>query len=406
VVTSAPGGSSGPDQGALRAVTEELAAIPRLPTSAGERAAAELIAGRLRELGCDAAVERVPATSSYAWPIGLLSALGAVSALAGGRGRRALGAAGGILAAAAIADDISGGRRLFRAAVVPRRTAWNVVAQAGDPRARRTLVILAHHDAAPSGVVFSQRLQQWIAARHPRVLDAARSSPPLWWPVIAAPLLAAAGSALGRAGLRRTGLVGALLTVAAMADIGRRPAVPGANDNLSGVAALLEVARALRARPPEGLRVLLVSAGAEEALQEGIRGFARLHLPGLPRDATWFLNLDTVGSGRLVLLEGEGPLRLRDYQAEFKDLVAGCAAAEGIGVLRGLRSHNSTDSQVPSRHGHPVATLVSVDDHKLIPHYHLDSDTPEHVDYGCVAAAARLAEAVARNLVPWAASRA
>jgi hypothetical protein len=31
----------------------------------------------------------------------------------------------------------------------------------------------------------------------------------------------------------------------------------------------------------------------------------------------------------------------------------------------------------------------------LIPHFHLSSDTPDHVDYGCVADAARLVEAVA-----------
>src|SRR5205823_14479902 len=48
------------------------------------------------------------------------------------------------------------------------------------------------------------------------------------------------------------------------------------------------------------------SAGAEEALQEGIRGFARTHFAALPRRETWFLNVDTVGSGRLVLLEGKG----------------------------------------------------------------------------------------------------
>jgi len=196
----------------------------------------------------------------------------------------------------------------------------------------------------------------------------------------------------------RVGLAGALLACAAMVDIGRRPAVPGANDNLSGVAALAALARALRDRPLEGLRVLLVSAGAEEALQEGIRGFARAHFPRLPRGSTWFVNLDTIGSGRLVLLEGEGPLRMRDYRGGFKDFVARCAADEGISVLRGLRSHNSTDSEVPNRAGYPVATLVSIDHQKLIPHYHLNSDTPEHLDYGCVADAARLVEAVARAL--------
>jgi acetylornithine deacetylase/succinyl-diaminopimelate desuccinylase-like protein len=336
---------------ALRLLVERLAAIPRLPTSDGERAAARLVAARLRELGCEATVEQVPATASYAWPVGLLSA-GAAAAVAGRR-RRALGAIGGVLAAAAIADDISGGARWFRRAAVPRRTAWNVVGRIGDPRAARTLVLLAHHDAAPSGAVFDQRPARWVAGRFPAVVAAARSSLPMWWPVVAAPLLAAAGSALGSRRLRLAGLAGALAACAAMADIGRRPAVPGANDNASGVAALVAAAAALGRRPPPGLRVLLLSAGAEEALQEGIRGFAARHFPRLPVDATWFLNLDTVGSGRLVLLEGEGPLRLRDYRPGLKELVAGCADAEGVPLLRGLRSHNSTDGQTPDRGGYP-----------------------------------------------------
>jgi len=259
-------------------------------------------------------------------------------------------------------------------------------------------VILAHHDAAPSGVVFDQRAQEWLARRHPAVVEAMRSNPPLWWPVIAGPALVALGSVTGSRAMRWAGLVGTLGSLAAMVDIGRRPAVPGANDNLSGVAALVAVARAVAERPVEGLRVLLVSAGAEEALQEGIRGFARRHFPALPVDTTYVVNLDTVGSGRLVLLEGEGPVRMHDYDDAFKDLVAACAAEAGIPLLRGLRSRNSTDGIVPSRAGYPTATIVSVDRRKLIPHYHLDTDRPEHVDYGCVAAAAQLAEAVARAL--------
>jgi hypothetical protein len=39
-----------------------------------------------------------------------------------------------------------------------------------------------------------------------------------------------------------------------------------------------------------------------------------------------------------------------------------------------------------------------VDDRKLIPNYHLNSDTPENVDYQCVEEAVHLTEAVARYL--------
>jgi hypothetical protein len=133
-------------------------------------------------------------------------------------------------------------------------------------------------------------------------------------------------------------------------------------------------------------------------LQEGIRGFADRHFPRLARDRTWFINLETLGSGHLVLLEGEGPVRMRDYDAGFKDLVSAQAAALGIPLQRGLRLRTSTDSQVPNQHGYPVATLVSIDGQRQVPHYHLDSDLPEHVDFDCVSRAVTLAEAVIRAL--------
>ncbi|MBG0568536.1 M28 family peptidase [Actinoplanes aureus] len=382
----------------LRSAIERLAAIPRLPTSAGEQRAAEIIGAELSTCCSSVEIEPEPAYSSYAVPIGLLCGVALVSAWAGARGHRVVATVGGALAAAGIVDDVSGRRMAFRRCFLRPGTTQNVVAVTGDDRAEATLVVLAHHDAAPSGAVFDQRVQEWVSRHLPWLIARAKSNPPLWWPVVAGPALISLGSATGRTRWWRIGSVLTACSLAAMLDIARRPAVPGANDNLSGVAAVLALARALHAEPLRGLRVVLVSAGAEEALQEGIRGFARRHFPGLARDRTCFLNLDTVGSGRLVMLEGEGPIRMHDYDAAFRDLVADCAASEGIELVRGLRSRNSTDGAVPHRHGYRTATLVSVDDRKLIPHYHLDTDLPEHVDLGSVEQAARLAGAVAREL--------
>jgi hypothetical protein len=387
-----------PSAATLGEVIERLAVIPRLPASPGEREAAEILRDLLTDRGCAAVLESEPAYRSYAWPIGVLCAVGVASAVAAARGHRLLGAVGGAVAAYGIADDITGSRMLCRRTTMRSAVTTNVTAITGDADAERTLVVLAHHDAAPSGVVFGQKFPRWVAAKRPDLVEAMTSNPPLWWPVVAGPALVGLGSLFNRPGLRRAGLAACLGSLAAMVDVGRRPAVPGANDNLSGVAVLVALAEALAARPVRDLRVLLVSAGAEEALQEGIRGWAGRHFQNLPPDRTWFINVDTVGSGRLVLLEGEGPLRMRDYERSFKELVAGCAEAEKIPVLRGLRSHNSTDSAVPNRYGYPVATLVSVDDDKLIPHYHLDSDTPDHVDLECVAMATRIVESVARTL--------
>lgn len=273
-----------------------------------------------------------------------------------------------------------------------------MVASVGDPDAPRTLVLTAHHDAAPTGAVFDERAARWFATRYPHLLDKVNENPPMWWPVLAGPALVALGSAAGSKTLRRAGIGLSALSTAAFTQIGRSRAVPGANDNLSGVAVLIALAKTLREQPLDGVRVLLVSAGAEEALQEGIRGFARRHFPELDRERTWFLNLDTVGSGNLVLLEAEGPLRMEPYDVPFNNLISECATRNDIAVLTGLRSRSSTDGVVPNRYGYPTATLVSIDDQKLIPHYHLHTDLPENLDYTCVADACALAEATARAL--------
>lgn len=387
-----------PDEAGLRATVERLAFPGRGPTSQGEEEAARWIAGRISALGWPARVEEEEATASYAWPVAALCTLAAAGGLAAGRGRRLAGLLAGLAATAGIADDVSCGPQLVRRVFSARRTAFNVVAETGDPDAARALVVTVHHDAAPSGLVFDQTVQRWFAGRFPGVVERITQNPPMWWPVVAGPALVAAGSATGSAVMRRAGLAVSVVAAVALADIGTRPAVPGANDNLSGVAALVEIAGALRDRPVRGLRVLLVSAGAEEALQQGIRGFARRHFHYLAPERTWFLNLDTVGSGNLVLLEGEGPLWMEDYSPGLNDLVQRCAEEQGIAVKRGLRSRNSTDGVVPNRAGYPTATLVSVDDQKLLPDYHLPTDTPDTVDYRCVGDAALLAESVARTL--------
>jgi hypothetical protein len=386
-----------PDEAALRATVERLAAIERAPCSPGEREAAHLIADRLRAAGAAAEVEEVPAYGSYARPVGTLAGLAALAGAAGGR-LRPLGALGGAVAAAGIADEISGGRRYARGVLSPPRTACNVVAGIGDPRASRTLVVMAHHDAAPTGRLFDQTAARLLARRFPGPADRLTGSLPTWWPVMAGPLGVAAGSATGLAWLRRTGIALSALTVAAMADTARRRAAPGANDNLSGVSALIALAESLERRPLPGLRVLLFSAGAREALHEGARGFARRHFPALPTGSTWFLNLNTVGSGDLVLLDGEGPPRVKPYDTGFGDLIARCAVEQDIPLARGSCARAGTDAIVPHRHGYRTACLVSLDDRRLIPRHRLPTDLPEHVDYRCVADATQLAESVARAL--------
>ena len=389
----------------VREVIAALAPLERRAGSPGEEQAARWLSERLEHAGCDARIEEEQFLDGYARVIGSLAAAGALAGVAALRSRwRGAASVAGAAVTVAIADDISNGPRLFRRAAGRARSTWNVVARAGDADADRTLVVLAHHDAAPTGAIFDDRAQAAVADMFPGIIERIDTSLPMWWPMLAAPAAVAIGAATGRRGLTAAGVAGSLLGTAVFADIARSPICPGANDNLTAVAVLVALAERLRADPLQGLRVLLVSCGAEEVLQGGIHGFAARHFPTLDREHTWFLNLETLGSPKLILLEGEGPVVMEDYHDRtFRDLIARAAEDAGVPVRRGMRSRTSTDAVIPSRAGYPTATLCSMTRHKALSNYHKMSDTPENVDYRTVLQALVVTEALARKLAsnPW-----
>jgi len=395
------------DDGTVREVVEALAPLERRAGSEGELEAARWLVRRLERLDARVALEEEKFLDGWAGqlvPLGL-AGVAAGSVVLTGRARRLAGSIAAVCGAA-LADDVSNGTRLWRRATGTERTTQNVVAELGDPHAEQTLVVFAHHDAAQTGAIFDQSFQNWLSARFPTLLSRWDTSLPLWWPVVAGPALIALGAATRRRGLTAAGTLGCAGATALGLDIARSPVTQGANDNLSGVAAIVELAERLSAEPPNGLRVLLVSCGAEEVLQGGIYGFAARHFPQLDQTRTFMLGLDTVGSPELILLEVEGPFVMEDYPVRaFRDLIAHVAAQLGEPLRRGCRSRYSTDAVIPARAGYPTAMLCSWNPHtKLLANYHLETDVPENLDYRTVKRAASVVEAVARKLADKSAS--
>jgi peptidase M28-like protein len=396
IVTTAPP----VDENTLRDVVETLAPIDRTACSPGEREAAQWLAERLHAAGCGRVVlEDEPSWGAFPPTVIALGALGVTAAALAMRGRRVLGAAAATTSLLGLVDEVQNGPRVVRRALRRRRTTVNVVATAGDPHADRTLVVLAHHDAPQTGMFFDQTWQRTAWQIAPRFIGGLKTPPPQWWPGVAFPLLTLAGIVTGSRRPLRAALALGLAGTGAIAEIARSPTVPGANDNLSGVAGLVALAELVHAHPIAGVRLLMVSCGAEETLQDGIRAFLARHGAELDRDRTWFLNLETVGSPHLGLMEAEGPVWMEEYtDPAFRDLVARAAARVGVEMERGLRARASTDSIIPSRAGYPTATLTSTTPWRALANYHLLSDTPDNVDYATVAGATQVAYAVAQAL--------
>jgi hypothetical protein len=384
-----------PDQAWLRARLEELERIYRPSASEGERRAAEWLVDQFRALGAEARIEAENAHGTYWWPLGIGTALGALGGILTLRGRRLLGGALGALGAAGIASEFPPHQRRLRAPL-PQRTTYNVVCEIGDPDAAQTIVVSAHHDSAHSGLVFHPALPK-IGDRL-GMIENAETSPALMAPVIGGPVLVALGALTRVKALTRLGTVLGLGATAAMAEIGSRKVVPGANDNGTAVVSLLALARRLAEQPAPGVRVILLSAGSEESFSEGIKAFGERHFDELPRESTYFLVLESTGSPHLLVLRGEGFLKMYDYPAPALELLDAAAAELGIWLYPNLRLHNGTDGLEPLAAGYEAAVIAGCDDLKQPSNYHWPDDLAENVDFGTVADGIRLSEAAIRRL--------
>jgi hypothetical protein len=359
-------GAAAPERAAserLAADISSLAAMVRDSADAGERAAAEWVARRLREEG----VEDV-ALEPYRWPRTHVWAQ--LPHLAAGFGPLWLRA----LALASYELDQSG-RLQWVQRLLPKGDGVNVVARIpAKGGTARTFVLVAHLDAQRTGLIWNRRLVEGGAKRR----LATRSMTP-------AALLSAPALLLPWRPLK-------WLALALLLDTATRPTVPGANDNASGVAALLRLAARFRADPLEGTEVLLVFPGAEEAGMGGMRAFLAAHR--LDPATTFVLGLDTVGSGTPIVAAREGALLAHRYREEDVARVEG--AAEG-GELERWRIAAYTDPILARFAGLPAASILSVGDHGMYTRYHRMDDLPEHVDLGCVERCAAIAERVARR---------
>ncbi len=347
----------------------------------------------LADAGGEVRIETERVHGTHWWPFGLPSLIAAVTALAAARRqtplRRLTAAVTGLAGAASVLEDASGGPALLRR-LLPQRNTWNVVCELGDPDAERRLIVSSHHDSAHGGITFEEPLASLFARGSTRLTFAQ---------IAAGPAFAGLGSALGSSRLRRAGIAQSLLTTALLADVGAHRAVPGANDNAAGCAALVLLARRLVVRPPRGLRVTLLSTGSEESWVEGMRAFVNRHAAELDPCRTTLLCIDSIGFPVLSLRDcEEDALRVHHTPDRLVGSIEAAAADAGVELARGFPGGFPTDALVAHHHCIPAATLVSFDDDGRMPGYHTQRDTPEHVHLPSVIAAAAVAEALARRL--------
>ena len=364
---------------------------PRWPGEEGDDAAVDYLAGELRATGREATVERIRVRSANHIALALLAALAVVGSVVS-VGSPALGVVILLIVSAAIYADLTGRFSPIRFLTSPRGTA-NVTSRGRLPEARHRIVLTAHHDAARGGLLFARRPNR---RRRPTFLSrlAGRIDLVFWFAIAA---LAAAVVRLvsgwdtnAMSAVQFVPTVGLIALAALLVDAALARVVPGASDNASGVAAVLEVAGRLERRPSENVDVWVVFTGAKEGFMLGMRAWLDEHADELQKDRTWFVNVDTVGNGQIHHVTAEGFALLLRHDRRL------AAACERLG------SHPhvwrlGTDGVVPVIRGYPSITLCALENGR-IPHFHRPSDTVDNVDPEAVEAAADFVERLVRRI--------
>lgn len=285
-----------------------------------------------------------------------------------------------------LADAVTGaslGRLL-----TPERASQNIVSGRDDEQ-RVRLIITANYDVGRAGLVYRDRLRStaaWLAGITGRI-------GPGWlgwlaialvWLIVVAVLRLDGdkGTAIGVAQLPPT--VGLVLAVALLLEQATARFGPGANDNASGVAAAIGLARALDVSPPRRLEVELVLQGAGDGGAIGLRHFLRARRGSRRAQNTIVIGIAACGQGTPVWLQSDGTLVGVGYFKQLRRLAADVANQNAHLKARPHRGRGTTPALPARSRRLPAITIGALDETGVAPRSHQATDTPERVDTGSV----------------------
>jgi hypothetical protein len=165
---------------------------------------------------------------------------------------------------------------------------------------------------------------------------------------------------------------------------------PGADDNASGVAVLLELASRLPLAPDMERSIVFVAFTGEEAGRKGSKYFVRKEQRYPAAKALGMINLDTVGrlgKNKLIVIGGGSA-------KEWPELFREAGRIAGVEVALAEQDLDSSDQKSFHEAGVPAVQLFTG------PHtdYHRPTDTADRIDEGGLTKVAAVARAAALYL--------
>lgn len=280
-----------------------------------------------------------------------------------------------------------------------QHTAQNVVGhwparQAGEDV--RNVILMAHYDTAPVSLLYGPKQQAGF-----------RTSLISSLALMALAGVVATAEAMG-VGLPyltyvRYGLMAYFVVQAITGTAGYwlKGYTNGASDNATGVAAALATADRLRQLNVPNLDLQVVLTSAEEAGMIGAYYYVEAHKREWNRTRTMAINFDTLGAGKLTVVEQTGTLETIRYDNEPTRLARQLLDTDAFRARAQVgRWHTADFDSVWFVRNHvPVLALCALDADGQMPRIHQPTDTLDAVDTSAMDAAVELAEAVAREMM-------
>lgn len=262
--------------------------------------------------------------------------------------------------------------------LLPHRLSRNVIGEIPSESGKVGLVVVAHYDSARAALSF-----------HPKLVKNFRLS----FSMMIGGVFAVAALTLTNFVLKlatgdtnlwvwiATIVAGTYLLVPFVLMAHRERSMdytPGANDNASGVAAMLALMDKMSEDESRLGGVMFVATGAEEVGTAGMLEF--LKSDGKRLEDALFVNLDNLGSGHLCYIDEEGMLFPHGSDPVLLWLSDKVIEKKRFPVWRSGYRLLSTDATPALARGYRAMSVMAFDDDGMLPNWHWETDTVDNID--------------------------
>jgi hypothetical protein len=269
----------------------------------------------------------------------------------------------------------------------------NVIARFLAPNPRALFIVTAHYDSGYSSPLTFDGRVRWLRPAHLLVLACML--------VVVATCAAEAytqftGMEAGYIPYGRGAALAVLLTAAGALYYasGNTEEIRGANNNASGVCALLRLGDRLAQEPMMDADVWLVATGSQESWMAGVRHLLMSH--SLDKRNTYILNLESTGAGELSFTTAEGMILDMPCAANMVAAARDVASQHKLNEAR-LRAV-PTGTQMALARNYQAMSLIGLDTQGVPPRWNSVSDLITGVDREQIVQSADAAEAILRRV--------